>query len=155
LTVAVFFAVGPTVASGVLSMATWPWLFLINIPLGLFAIGLAFRRLPDSVSVHAAHHFDTVAAVLLGGMFAVFILGLDEATQDAWPVRVLGEWVTSLVCCGLLLYRERAHPAPLFPVDLFRRPLFTLSPPRALPLSRCHSCLKRCWDDPRSKLAFC
>jgi DHA2 family multidrug resistance protein-like MFS transporter len=127
LTVAVFFVVGPTVASSVLFVTTWPWLFLTNIPLGLFAIGLAFRTLPDSTSVHASHHFDTVAAVLLGGIFALFILGLGEASHDARLVRVLGEWVASLVCCGLLLYRQRAHPAPLFPVDLLRRRLFALS----------------------------
>jgi len=76
LTVAVFFVVGPTVASSVLFVTTWPWLFLTNIPLGLFAIGLAFRTLPDSTSVHASHHFDTVAAVLLGTAFGLAMMGL-------------------------------------------------------------------------------
>jgi MFS transporter, DHA2 family, multidrug resistance protein len=127
LTVAMFFAVGPTVASGILSMATWPWLFLINIPLGLFAIALAFRTLPHSAGARASHHFDTVAAILLGCMLALFVLGLGEATHGAPPIRVLGEWIGSVVCCGLLLNRQRAHPAPLLPVDLLRRPLFALS----------------------------
>ena len=48
LTVAVFFAVGPTVASGILSLATWPWLFLIGVPLG--SLPLAWRSAPCRVT---------------------------------------------------------------------------------------------------------
>ena len=127
LTVAVFFVVGPTVASSILFVATWPWLFLINIPLGLFAVGLAFRTLPHNEGVPALHPFDTVAAILLGCMFALLIFGLGEAAHDSRPMRVVGEWAAALICCGLLLYRQRGHPAPLLPVDLFRRPFFALS----------------------------
>jgi MFS transporter, DHA2 family, multidrug resistance protein len=127
LTVAVFFAVGPTVASGILSLATWPWLFLISVPLGLLAIGLAFRTLPRDAGARASHRFDTIAALVLGGMFALLVLGFGEAAHDARPVRVLGEWALALMCCLLLLHRQRAHPAPLLPVDLLRRPPFALS----------------------------
>jgi len=125
LTVAVFFAVGPTVTSGILFVATWPWLFLVNIPLGLLAIALALPTLPSTS--RASHRFDAVAAVLLGGMLAVFILGLGEAAHQADPARIFSEWIVALICGGLLLYRQRGHPMPLLAVDLFRRPLFALS----------------------------
>lgn len=127
LIVAVCFAVGPTVASTILSVANWPWLFLINIPIGLLACVLALRALPYRTGEVVKHRFDTVAAVLLGAMFSLLILGLGEVTHDARPVRVIGAWVLSLACCLLLLRRQRGHPAPLLAVDLLRRPIFALS----------------------------
>ena len=39
-------AVGPTVASGILAVAPWPWLFAVNVPLGIIAIPIACRALP-------------------------------------------------------------------------------------------------------------
>ncbi|MCH1996579.1 MFS transporter, partial [Achromobacter xylosoxidans] len=45
-TVAVFYVVGPSVASAVLAVSTWHWLFLINIPLGAVAMAMAWRTLP-------------------------------------------------------------------------------------------------------------
>lgn len=127
LIVAVFFAIGPLVASGVLTVATWPWLFLINIPLGAFAVVLAFRALPRTTGERPSHSFDGTSGILVAGMFGLLILGLGDAAHQAGLVRVLCEWGASLVCFGALLYRQRRHPAPLLPVDLCRRPLFALS----------------------------
>lgn len=46
--VAVSSVAGPTLASGILSIATWPWLFAINIPIGLIACLLSYRFLPKT-----------------------------------------------------------------------------------------------------------
>ncbi len=46
MVVAVSSAVGPTIASGVLAVATWPWLFAINVPIGIAAIVGGFKALP-------------------------------------------------------------------------------------------------------------
>lgn len=46
--VSVAFTIGPTTASAVLSVASWPWLFLINIPIALLTMLLAASGLPDS-----------------------------------------------------------------------------------------------------------
>ncbi|HAE47375.1 MAG: MFS transporter [Tistrella sp.] len=127
LIVAVFFAIGPLVASGVLAVTTWPWLFLINIPLGAFAVVLAFRALPRTTGERPSHSFDGTSGILVAGMFGLLILGLGDAAHQAGLVRVLCEWGASLVCFGALLSRQRRHPAPLLPVDLCRRPLFALS----------------------------
>lgn len=127
LTVALFFAVGPTVASAILSVANWPWLFLVNIPLGLLSLVLLLRTLPLISGARPSDSFDPVAALLVGGMFAFFILGLGEAAHHAHPARVVIEWMTALLCGALLIYRERGHPAPLLPIDLFRRQFFALS----------------------------
>ena len=48
LVVGVSFAVGPTVASLILSVASWPWLFAVNVPLGVLALSFALPGLPHT-----------------------------------------------------------------------------------------------------------
>jgi MFS transporter, DHA2 family, multidrug resistance protein len=125
LVVGVGFVLGPSIASLVLTVAPWPWLFGLNVPLGLLALAFAWPTLPDSPP--RGHGFDAVAAGLAAAGFAALILALGSAAQrEPWPPVVLALAV-GLVCLGLLLRRQRGHPAPMLPVDLFRRPLFALS----------------------------
>lgn len=125
LVVGIAFAVGPTVASIVLSLGTWPWLFAVNLPVGIFALMIAWRSLPQTK--RAAHGFDRVAALLNVVTFASLIFALGEAAQRASAQIVLASFGIALVAGALLLRRERGHPAPMLPVDLFRRPMFALS----------------------------
>ena len=62
LVVAVSFTIGPTVASAILSVASWHWLFLVNVPIGMISIAMASGTLP--VTLRARHGFDMVAALL-------------------------------------------------------------------------------------------
>jgi DHA2 family multidrug resistance protein-like MFS transporter len=53
-------AIGPSVAAGILSIASWQWLFAINVPLGVVALAFARRELPRTplaviVSIGSAH----------------------------------------------------------------------------------------------------
>ena len=119
------FTAGPTVASAILSITTWHWLFLINVPAGFIAIGLSLRTLPDTG--RASHGFDSIAALLCAGLFALVIFGLAAvADRSGWPV-IAAEWVTAIACGYALLRREAGRSAPMLAVDLFRRPAFSLS----------------------------
>ncbi len=125
LVVALAFTIGPTVASAILSVTTWHWLFLINVPAGLLAIGLSTRTLPTTGL--AGHRFDVIAAALCAGFFSFLILGLGAVAHGAgWPI-VCVEWAIAIGCGYALLRRESGHPAPMLAVDLFRRPVFLLS----------------------------
>nr|WP_321911537.1 MFS transporter [Paraburkholderia sp. J11-2] len=125
LVVGVSFAVGPTMASLILSAGTWPWLFAINVPLGVVALVFALPALPQTA--RGKHAFDPVAAVLNVITFAALIFALGEAAQRAPGVEVAIAAVVALVFGALLIRREAGHPAPMLPVDLFRRPVFALS----------------------------
>lgn len=48
LIIAVAAAAGPTVAAGILAIADWPWLFAINVPIGLVAFVLSLKFLPQN-----------------------------------------------------------------------------------------------------------
>ncbi|NUA32176.1 MFS transporter [Cupriavidus basilensis] len=125
LVVGVSFAVGPTVASIILSLGPWPWLFAVNLPIGLLALYIAWPALPQTA--RGAHRFDRVAAGLNVVMFASLIFALGEGAQRAPLGQSLAALAVFLVAFVLLLRRERGHPAPMLPIDLLKRPMFALS----------------------------
>ncbi len=125
LVVATAFTFGPTIASGILAVGSWPWLFAINIPFGLTAILIGLRTLPPTP--RAKHDFDFPGALLASACLGLFIIGIGSAAHQAWPVLVVIELVAALLLGSLLTRRQADHPAPMLPTDLFRRPLFALS----------------------------
>jgi DHA2 family multidrug resistance protein-like MFS transporter len=125
LVVAVSTAIGPTIAAAILSLGTWQWLFAINVPLGLVAFVLALRVLPDTR--HAPHRFDLTSAALNAATFGFLIFGIGEAAHSA-SLLITATTLTVAVISGIaLIYRQLGLPAPMLPVDLYRRPMFALS----------------------------
>lgn len=125
MVVAIGFTLGPTVASAILSVASWHWLFLVNGPAGTLAILLALRSLP--ATARAAHGFDAIAALLCGGFFTAVIMGLEGIAHGSGWGLVAAEWMLALLCLLALIRRQAGHPAPMLAMDLFRRPVFALS----------------------------
>ncbi len=125
LTVACSTALGPTVAAGILSIASWQWLFAINVPLGGLALMLATRFLP--ATPRATHRFDLTSAVLNAGTFGLLILGIGEGAHSASPITTAAVLCGAVVLGALLVHRQLGLSAPMLPVDLYRRPLFALS----------------------------
>jgi DHA2 family multidrug resistance protein-like MFS transporter len=125
LVVAVGFALGPSLASIILKFSSWEWLFGINVIPGIVAFFLARKVLPETR--RASHRVDGLAGFYNVVAFAMAVLALGDAAHRVGMKTLLPEALIALVFFGLLLRRERGHPAPLLPVDLFRRPLFALS----------------------------
>jgi DHA2 family multidrug resistance protein-like MFS transporter len=125
LTVGLAFAAGPTVASLVLTVATWHWLFLINVPVGLAAIYFCLRAMPPTA--RSGRSFDGIAALLSAGFLALLVYTLNEGAQFSSLRTVLLTGLLAVVCLLVLLRRQAGHPAPLLAVDLLKRPMFALS----------------------------
>jgi len=125
LVVGVGSAVGPTVASLVLSVAAWPWLFAVNVPLGLLCLKFGGPTLPRSEP--RSQGFHPANAALAALTFSSLVMGLGLATQreDA-RLTALALAVAALACVALLR-RQAGDVAPMLPVDLLARPLFALS----------------------------
>jgi DHA2 family multidrug resistance protein-like MFS transporter len=130
MVVATAFTLGPTIASAILSVATWPWLFAINLPFGLIAILIGMKTLPKTV--RATHSFDFPGALLAAGCLGLLILGIGSAAHHAAAPIVAGELAAGLLFGWLLMRRHAGHPAPMLPIDLFRRPMFALSAATAI-----------------------
>jgi MFS transporter, DHA2 family, multidrug resistance protein len=119
------FTFGPTIASAILALGTWPWLFAVNIPFGLTAMAIGIRTLPSTP--RADHAFDFLGALLAAACLGLVILGIGSAAHRAPPGLVSAELVAGLVLGLILIRRQADHPAPMLPIDLFRRPMFALS----------------------------
>ena len=133
LVVATASMAGPTVAAAILSVASWHWLFAMNLPLGLYIWRLGRRALPaNPPSAHHAPRFSAIDLLLNGAMFTLIFLGgsrlgVGAAAQTGGGAA--GAWLllAGLAVGALFLWRQRGLAAPLFPVDLLRIPVFALS----------------------------
>ena len=106
---------GPTIGAWILSLASWPWLFLINLPICALAF-FGIRFLPDVP--RAVGRFDWIAALLSALVFGLAILGLDALGKT--PLVAMVYLAGAAVFAHLLLKRSRPQAAPLVPVDLLR-----------------------------------
>ncbi|MDR5906286.1 MFS transporter [Franzmannia qiaohouensis] len=123
--VAAGYASGPTLGGVVLSFADWPWLFALNVPVGLLALVLAVKALP--VESRRRGGFDIAGALLSAAMLASFFLAMDGAGHQAPWWQVLGLLLASLVAGWLFLRRQRRASYPLLPLSLFDEPRFSLA----------------------------
>src|ERR1700742_64025 len=90
LVVAVSAAVGPTMAAGILSVGTWPWLFAVNIPVGIAAVLVGRRALAHTP--RAPHAFDWRGAILSALVFGLGIAAIDSAGHGEAPYLFLSEF---------------------------------------------------------------
>lgn len=125
--VAVSSAAGPTIAAAILSVASWQWLFLINVPLGIIALLLAIRYLPPNGARSVMPKFDLPSAVMNALTFGLLITALSGFAQGQSTTLILCEIVAMLIIGTVFVRRQLRLPTPLLPVDLLRIPLFSLS----------------------------
>ncbi|MFL6732091.1 MAG: MFS transporter [Sphingomicrobium sp.] len=117
-------AVGPTLAAVILSIASWPWLFLINLPIGLAALALGRKALPNPKG--HGERFDWSSALLSAAMMGCVVFGAEMFAREA-SRSGLGLVVLGIFAGAALVWRERNERHPLVPLDLLRIPIFTLS----------------------------
>ena len=125
LVVAISAAVGPTIAAGILSFGTWPWLFAINVPLGFITFALGARSLPYTNP--AAHTFDWQSAALSAVTFGVGVSAIDSLGHGEAILTCVIELAVAVVAGVTLVYRQTHMTSPLLPLDLLRIPVFALS----------------------------
>jgi DHA2 family multidrug resistance protein-like MFS transporter len=125
--VAVSSAAGPTIAAAILSVASWQWLFFINIPLGIVSLILAMRYLPANVGRSKITRFDLPSAIMNALTFGLLITALGGFAQGQSGRFVLAEVAAMLVIGFFFVRRQLQMPVPLLPIDLLRIPLFSLS----------------------------
>ena len=124
MVVSVSAALGPTVASAILAVTSWPWLFGVNVPIGLAAITVAALALPHTPRAERA--FDWRSALLNAITFGLLVSGF-EIMGRGYPRIGAFEIAGGLAAGLLLLFRELPRTAPLVPFDLLRIPIFGLS----------------------------
>ena len=118
---------GPTLAAGILSAADWPWLFAVNVPIGLAALALSRRFLPENPVRVREHRFDWRDAVMNALTFGLMMASVEGFSHGLDP-RVLSLGVAALIVVGFFFIRgQLREPYPILPFDLLRIPIFSVS----------------------------
>src|SRR6266581_6796636 len=123
---------GPTVGGALITYFSWPWIFFINVPIGIAALIATFLIIPD-VGPGREHGWDIVGVILAtAGLFSI-VFGLIEGQRYNWgeigsygvtiPEVIIGGVVTIVV----FLFWERFQSEPLLPLSLFRERNFAVA----------------------------
>ncbi|MGW0948590.1 MFS transporter [Streptomyces sp. NPDC002623] len=115
---------GP-IFGGLLVQASWRWLFLVNIPVGLLAIALAARLVTNVKDEPDSRVPDLLGGVLLIVMVGALALGIVKAPDWGWSdTRVVSSLAVAVVGLLAFLFRSSRHEAPVVDLSLFRDRIF-------------------------------
>ncbi|MEN7529621.1 multidrug transporter subunit MdtD [Cupriavidus sp. 2SB] len=113
---------GPVLGGWLVQSASWHWIFLINVPVGLVGLFAVRRYLPQG-EAGAAPPFDWIGCGLLSLCMVTFSLALERGTFNAWTVLLM---VVSVASALLYIPHARRYTTPLFRLALFREPNFSV-----------------------------
>jgi EmrB/QacA subfamily drug resistance transporter len=117
-------ALGPVVG-GLLVAASWRWVFLVNVPIGLLALAVGWRRLPR-VPGHPVPAPDALGALLITGGVGALALGLVNGGGWGWAsARTVTALVVAVTALSLFAAHCARHHNPLIDRALFRLRPFT------------------------------
>ena len=123
-TTGVAVAVGPVLGGVLTSGLSWHWIFLVNIPICVFALAVTVTKVEESRNPHAGSP-DWVGFVTFSSGLALLVLGLIRGGVDGWGHGLV---VTSFVASGVLLVgfvaSQLLQRSPMFDLALLRNPTF-------------------------------
>ncbi|WP_066520156.1 MFS transporter [Curtobacterium ammoniigenes] len=117
MTVALGTSLGPTLGGVILATLSWPWLFLINVPIGAISFTLAYIVMPPSRPERG--DYDVPGALWAATAIAATLLAVRQLAEPRtlWQAAVLLLLAAAAVI--FFIRRERVAPRPLIPLGLF------------------------------------
>lgn len=119
---------GPTLGGLLVGFASWRWIFLLNIPLGLLAIIIGWRILPENPAPPQGKQQQLdIASVALNAMFfGLLIYGVELFAhgEQTLLLPLTGAWIAVGV---VYVRRQLGLKTPILPIDLLKGRLFALS----------------------------
>ena len=106
--VATSLAAGPSVGAALLSIAPWPYLFFVYVPLGLVSFVLAERFLPHTTHTHRP--FDWTSAALSGATFGLLIFGIDGLAHGHHRLQILAELAAQAIIAHARMRESTLEP---------------------------------------------
>jgi EmrB/QacA subfamily drug resistance transporter len=116
---------GPLVGGALVQLIDWRAVFWVNIPVGLAAIALTHKFVPESKAPHP-RKLDPLGQVLMIATLGLLVFGIIEAPNHGWgsPL-ILACFVGAIACGAGLAFWESRHPEPLIDLRFFRSPPFS------------------------------
>jgi MFS family permease len=126
ITWAVGGVLGPVLGGLILAAATWRWIFLINLPIGLAGITWAYLALHEVSTPGRGERFDVPGMVLFSSSLVCLLLALTQGVSwGCASARVLALFGGSVVLAGGFVAWNRRSASPFLDFDLFRSKVFT------------------------------
>ena len=118
--------VGPLAGGVLVDGLGWQWIFIVNVPIGMIGLGLAFWLVPDLSTEKRG--FDLIGVLLSGvGMFMI-VFALQEGQSHDWAPWVWGTLAGGIGFMAAFVFWQQANRnEPLIPLDIFRDRDFSLS----------------------------
>ena len=118
---------GPPLGGFITTYASWHWIFLINVPIGIVGMALASRFIAN-IRVERPDPFDFIGFLLSGCAIAGLAFGLSAMGLEFLPTSVVASLlaVGAVSAVGYLIHAGRT-PAPILDLNLFRLPTFRAS----------------------------
>ena len=120
---------GPAVAGIILSIANWNWIFLFNVPIGIFAYVFGeFVYQKKSTKERQAIHIDWPGFIILAVLIGLFFIGIFTGQQIGFDnTSVIWAFIASLVLLIAFIMVERRVDDPILALSLFKNPGFSIS----------------------------
>ena len=114
-------AVGLLLGGVLTDIASWRWVFFVNVPVGVITVALALRFVAESRLVVARRAFDLAGAVTVTAGLVVLVYAIVKAQAYGWgSLRTLGLGAAAVVLLAAFLFIERRSAAPLMRLGIFR-----------------------------------
>ncbi|QQQ62770.1 MDR family MFS transporter [Paenarthrobacter ureafaciens] len=111
--------VGPVLGGAITDYWGWSWVFWINIPVGVVALGLAFAAVPKLDRGQLPRHYDVAGAAAFTLGLVTLVLGVTWAADGSGGVRAVAALVVSAIALLAFFIIEHRVPEPLVPLRFF------------------------------------
>ena len=119
-------ALGPVLGGVLVDVASWRWVFFINLPIAIFLLAVLYAGVPESRDESRAQRLDIAGAVLITLGLGGVVYGLLESSRLGFAAAdVWGAMVAGLVLTLLFIYRQMTAASPMLPLGLFRSRAFS------------------------------
>jgi EmrB/QacA subfamily drug resistance transporter len=114
-------AVGLVLGGFLTQTFSWPWIFFVNVPVGIVAFFLSLRIVPESRDTTQKRSFDIAGAVTATGGLMALVYAMVSADSDGWgSTKVIGFFVLAAILLASFLAIEARSDAPLVRLSIFR-----------------------------------
>ncbi len=118
-------ALGPLLGGWLVDNLSWRVAFYINLPLGLIALFLSMRYIPESKSADLPETLDWLGAILVTLGLGCLIFGLIEGPQQGWSFSSVTAIITSIILLMAFGFVESNIAHPMIPISLFKNRTFS------------------------------
>jgi EmrB/QacA subfamily drug resistance transporter len=130
-------AVGLVLGGVLTQYFSWPWIFFVNVPVGIATFALSSRLIPESRDEHVERNYDIAGAITVTGGLMALVFAIVDAQQAGWgSAKTLGFFALAAAMLVSFVVIELRTKAPLVRLSIFRiRSLLTANIAMVLAMS--------------------